>query len=274
MDKKESDNKKIAVNSIFVFVKLAITSVVGIFTSRWVLARLGIEDYGIYNVVGSLVVFLNVINTSMVTTTYRYLAFETGKGKEGNTNAVFNRSVIIHIGLAVLILILSESIGVFYVNSCMNITSDKVLDANFVLQISTLTTVISTMAVPLQGLLTANERFSAITFTAIVADIYKVLAVLWLTNYSGNALRAYSIIMMFVTLIPFVLYLIICSKEYHMIIKWNFQREWHKYKEMINFSSWILLGAFSSICSYSIQIGLKYKLCFLILFSNTNINLH
>lgn len=250
MEKKESDNKKIAVNSVFVFVKLAITSIVGIFTSRWVLSRLGIEDYGIYNVVGSLVVFLNVINTSMVTTTYRYLAFEIGKGKDGNTNAVFNRSVIIHVGLAILILVLSESIGVFYVNSCMNIASNKVLDANFVLQVSTLTTIISTMSVPLQGLLTANERFSTITFISIGSEIYKVLAVLWLTNYNGNALRAYSIIMMFMTLIPFVLYLITCFKEYHSIIKWEFQKEWSRYKEMITFSSWILLGAFSSICKH------------------------
>ncbi len=250
MQSKITDNKKIAVNSIFVFIKLVFSSVVSIFTSRWVLARLGIEDYGIYNVVGSIVIFLNVINTSMITTTYRYIAFEIGKGKDGNTNAVFNRSFLMHIGLAILILLLSESLGVFYLNNYMKISPDKLSDANFVLQISILTTIISTISVPFQGLLTANERFSTTTIITIVADVYKILAVLWLTHYNGNALRAYSIIMMIMNCIPLLMYATICYKDYYYVIKWNLQKEWYKYKEMISFSTWILLGAFTSICKH------------------------
>lgn len=250
MNNQLSDNKKIAVNSIFVFIKLVFSSVVSIFTSRWVLARLGIEDYGIYNVVGSIVIFLNVINTSMITTTYRYIAFEIGKGKDGNTNAVFNRSFLMHIGLAILILLLSESLGVFYLNNYMKISPDKLSDANFVLQISILTTIISTISVPFQGLLTANERFSTTTIIIIIADVYKILAVLWLTHYNGNALRAYSIIMMIMNCIPLLMYATICYKDYYYVIKWNLQKEWYKYKEMISFSTWILLGAFTSICKH------------------------
>lgn len=250
MQSKITDNKKIAVNSIFVFIKLVFSSVVSIFTSRWVLARLGIEDYGIYNVVGSIVIFLNVINTSMITTTYRYIAFEIGKGKDGNTNAVFNRSFLMHIGLAILILLLSESLGVFYLNNYMKISPDKLSDANFVLQISILTTIISTISVPFQGLLTANERFSTTTIIIIIADVYKILAVLWLTHYNGNALRAYSIIMMIMNCIPLLMYATICYKDYYYVIKWNLQKEWYKYKEMISFSTWILLGAFTSICKH------------------------
>lgn len=250
MQSKITDNKKIAVNSIFVFIKLVFSSVVSIITSRWVLARLGIEDYGIYNVVGSIVIFLNVINTSMITTTYRYIAFEIGKGKDGNTNAVFNRSFLMHIGLAILILLLSESLGVFYLNNYMKISPDKLSDANFVLQISILTTIISTISVPFQGLLTANERFSTTTIITIVANVYKILAVLWLTHYNGNALSAYSLIMMIMNCIPLLMYAIICYKDYYYVIKWNLQKEWYKYKEMISFSTWILLGAFTSICKH------------------------
>lgn len=259
MSNQISNNKKIAYNSVFVFCKLAFSSLVGLFTSRWVLASLGIEDYGIYNVVGSIVVFLNVINTSMITTTYRYIAFEIGKGEGGNVNAVFNRSLLMHIGLAIFILLVSESVGVFYVNNYMKLPIDKIADANFVLQISILTTFISTISVPYQGLLTANERFSTTTIIAIIADIFKLLSTLWLTYYEGNALRMYSLLMLFMTCIYMFSYIVLCYKDYYETIRWNLQREWAKYKEMISFSMWILLGAFSSICkNQGAQIIINY----------------
>ncbi len=245
-----SNNKKIAVNSLYVFLRLAFTALVSIFTARWVLATLGAENYGIYNVVGSIVVFLNVINTAMTTTTYRYIAFEMGKGNECDVNAVFNRSLVIHICLALLIVILSEIFGVFYVNNYLNIAADKYADAHFVLQVSTITTAISALSVPFQGLLTANEKFSIITFVVILSDIFKVVAVLWLMHYAGNALRAYSIIIFLVAAIPFLLYWLICNIKYNRYIKWNLQRSWHQYKELISFSTWILLGAVSSIARH------------------------
>ena len=245
-----SNNKKIATNSIYVFIKLAITSIVSIFTSRWVLATLGVENYGIYNVVGSIVVFLNVINTAMITTTYRYIAFELGKGNNGNINAIFNRSILMHLILAIFIIIISEILGVFYVNNYMKIATDKYADANFVLQISIITTALSTITVPFQGLLTAFERFKTTTFVVIIADIFKVIAVLWLMKFGGNSLRAYSIIMMIMTIIPLISYYIICKKDYTHIVKWKLQREWNQYREMISFSTWILLGAISSIVKH------------------------
>ena len=245
-----SDNKKIATNSIYVFIKLAITSIISIFTSRWVLATLGVENYGIYNVVGSVVVFLNVINTAMITTTYRYIAFELGKNNSKNVNAVFNRSMLLHLFLAVFIIVISEILGTFYVNSCMKISSDKYADANFVLQISIITTAISTISIPFQGLLTAYEKFKTTTLIAILGDIFKVLAILWLTKFEGNVLRAYSIIIMIMTIIPLCFYYIVCKKKYFDIIKWNLQKEWSKYKEMIDFSAWIFLGAISSMLKH------------------------
>lgn len=250
MSQNISNNKKIAVNSIYVFLKLAFTALIGIFTARWVLDTLGAENYGIYNVVGSIVVFLNVINTAMITTTYRYIAFEMGKGDDGDVNAVFNRSLLIHAALAIFIIILSEIIGVYYVNHYMKIAIDKYADAHFVLQVSTITTAITAFSIPYQGLLTAKEKFSVTTVVAVLAEIFKLISVLWLTHYSGNALRAYSIIMLIVATIPISFYWIYCRLNYYPFIKWNFQRSWTKYKEMISFSIWILLGAISSIAKH------------------------
>ena len=107
-----NDNKKIAVNSIIIFIRLIVVSLIGIIASRIVLDALGASDYGLYNVVGGIVTLLNVINSSMTSTTYRYIAFELGKGPEGNPNKVFNASFIIHGCFALLIIVLGLTVSV------------------------------------------------------------------------------------------------------------------------------------------------------------------
>lgn len=240
-------NTRIAVNSLYVFIKLAISSIVSLITSRWVLSALGVEGYGIYSVVGSIVVFLNVINTAMITTTYRYVAFELGKGEAGAVNVVFNRSLIIHISLALFVFFMSEIFGVLYINNVMNIPIYRLSDAHFVLQVSTVTTMISAVTVPFQGLITAYEKFKVTTIITIQGDILKLLAIYGLTFYKGNSLRLYSLIMLIVTLIYFISYFMYSFINYRPIVRWRFSRDWNGYKDMLKFSSWILLGAASSI---------------------------
>ena len=250
MTSKISENKKIAKNSLYVFLRLAFSSIISIFTTRWVLSSLGVENYGIYNVIGSIVVFLNIVNTAMVTTTYRYIAYEMGKSSECNVRVVFNRSLVIHLFLAILIFLLAEVLGIYYVNNVMNISNEKISDAIFVLHFSVISTVISTLSIPYQGLLTANEKFLFITCIGVVSDLFKILAIGGLTYYTGNNLRMYSIIMLFVTIIPCLSYRILCRQKFYDYIKWDFQKSWSEYKEMISFSSWILLGAISHIAKH------------------------
>ena len=101
-----NDNKKIAINSVVIFLRLVITSLVGIYISRIVLDALGASDYGLYNVVGGIVTMLNVMNSAMLSTTYRYIAFELGKGEKGDSQRVFNTCFQIHIFFACLIILL------------------------------------------------------------------------------------------------------------------------------------------------------------------------
>lgn len=126
-------NQRIAFNSVVIFVRLCIVTVVSLFASRLVLNALGVSDYGLYNVVGGIVTVLNVVNTAMVSTTYRYLSFEIGKKSEGNPNKIFNTSFIIHLCFAVLILILGFTVGFWYIDTYLNVAVDKLPDARFVL---------------------------------------------------------------------------------------------------------------------------------------------
>ena len=104
-----NENKKIAFNSVIIFIRLVVTSLVGIYISRIVLDALGASDYGLYNVVGGIVTMLNVMNSAMLSTTYRYIAFDLGKGEQGDTRRVFNTCFQIHIFFAVFIIFSEKS---------------------------------------------------------------------------------------------------------------------------------------------------------------------
>ena len=191
-----NENKKIAFNSVILFVRLCITSVISLISARFVLQALGASDYGLYNVVGGIVALLNVVNTAMVTTSYRYIAFELGKGEKGNPNKVFNSSLAIHVVFGLLILLVGLPVGEWYVSNYLNVPAESISDAHFVLRVSVVTTMASTMLVPYQGLLVAFEKFYVSAVIDILTQSLKLAAIFALVYYVGNRLRMYSLIMM------------------------------------------------------------------------------
>lgn len=151
-------NKRIVINTVILYVKLIISIVVSFVTSRLILQALGANDYGLYNVVGGTVVMLNTLSVSMVATSYRYMAVELGKRENGDPNKIYNTVFVIHLSLAVLLLIIGETLGVLYVTKYLNIESSRQSDALFVLHLSLLTTVFAVITVPMNGLIIAKEK--------------------------------------------------------------------------------------------------------------------
>lgn len=241
-----NDNKKIAFNSIIIFVRLCLSTVISLAVARYVLQALGVSDYGLYNVVGGIVTILNVVNTAMVSTTYRYIAFELGKGEIGQPNKIFNASFLIHFCFAILIVILSVTIGEWYLNTYLNVTEGKLPDAKYVFRISVLTTVISTILVPYRGLLVAFEKFSVSAVIEIVAQLFRLGGVIALLFISGNKLRIYSLVMMAYILVESVGYLLFSYQHYLKIVTLKLYRDIKLYKEMLLFSWWIMFGAVAS----------------------------
>lgn len=117
-----NDNKKIAANTIILYVRLLIVTAIGLYTTRIVLDALGVEDYGLYSVVGGVVTMMNFIGVTMVATSYRFIAVEMGKGAHGNVNGIFNSVLIIHAALSLLLLIIGETIGVWYIKTYLLVT--------------------------------------------------------------------------------------------------------------------------------------------------------
>lgn len=242
-----NDNKIIAYNSVIIFLRLIITSVVGIVASRIVLDALGASDFGLYNVVGGIVVLLNVVNTAMLSTTYRFLAFEIGKKENGLPNKVFNASLLVHCCFALFIIIIGLTVGEWYVNNILNVDECKLPDARFVFHVSLLTTAFSTVLVPYQGLLVAYEKFSVNAVIDIVSCLIRLFVLFLFIYQDVNRLRLYSIIMFSYTVLAGLMYLIYCYRNYKVVIKLRIYKQVVLIREMMSFALWTLFGAVSSI---------------------------
>lgn len=242
-----NENKRIAVNSIVIFLRLCIVSIVSLIASRVVLDALGASDFGLYNVVGGIVTLLNVANTAMLSTTYRYLAFEIGKKDEGNPNRIFSTSVVIHIGFAAFLLVVGMLIGDWYINNYLNVASEKLNDAHFVFHISVITASISTIFVPFQGLLVAYEKFVINATIDIISQSAKLGVILLFIYSDTNRLRLYSTIMLSYTILSCTLYAIYCCIHFWDVIKWRIYKDFKLIKEMLQYALWTAFGALASV---------------------------
>ena len=129
-----SSNKRIAKNTLLLYFRMLLTIAVGLYTSRVVLNTLGVSDYGIYNVVGGIVSMLAFLNSALTAASQRFIAFELGRGDLSKLRKIFCTSVTIHATLAVIIFIIAETIGLWFINTHLNIDANRMVAANWVYQ--------------------------------------------------------------------------------------------------------------------------------------------
>lgn len=242
-----SDNKRIAMNSAILYAKLIVSTLIGLYASRIVLQALGESDYGIYTVVGGVVAVMNFLGTTMVSVTNRYIVVEMGKGEEGDCNRVFNTTLVIHIGLVLLVLLLGETVGVYYVHHILHLPEGKTADALFVLHASIAACMLNIVYIPYNGLIIAREKFLFTSCVEIGRTLLKLGLVIWLAAYAGNRLRAYALIVVaFSALLPMAMYAY-CRVKDRLITTWRFNRRWRDYAEIFQYTFWMMIGAVASI---------------------------
>ena len=242
-----NENSRLIQNTAILYTRLIFVSVIGLLTSRYILDALGVSDFGLYNVVGGIVTLMSFLNIVMISTTYRFIAFELATPGEDNVIKVFNISRLIHIFLAFFVLILAFTFGIYYIKNFLNIEVGKLNDALFVFTFSVFGIFFSIITIPFQGLMVAKEKFNITAIVEILRALLGFLIVFFLINYSGSKLRLYSVLIALVNIIPSIIYYLYCKKYYSELIKWKLQKEKEKYKEMIKFSGWIMLGAGASV---------------------------
>lgn len=158
------DNKRIAKNTIFLYMRMILAMGISLYTSRVVLSQLGVTDFGVYNVVGGVVAMFSVLNSAMAGSTQRYLTFELGRNDINRLNIVFNTGVQIHLLIALIVVIITETFGLWFLNHEMKIPSDRMDAAHWVFQFSILSMAISFLNVPYTALIIAYERMSAFAY--------------------------------------------------------------------------------------------------------------
>ncbi len=240
-------NNLILKNTGILFLRQIITIAFGLFSSRFILRGLGISDYGLYNVVGGIVVVMAFLNTIMTSTTYRFIAIAVGKKDNVEANAIFNVSLVIHIALALLLLVLTETAGVYYTKNYLNIEPEKINNALFVLRFSTYSSLFNILSLPFQGLLTAQEKFYVQASIEIFRSFSVLLISVFILNFSGNRIIAYTLLLAISSIISSIGYYLYSIRKYYEIVRWSFQRSIIKYREMIVFSCWIMIGAAASL---------------------------
>lgn len=243
-------NKRIAKNTMYMYIRLATTLVVGLCISRLALEILGVSDYGLFAVVGGVLGIFTFISSSLASATSRFFNIEMGKA-DGDVNASFNINLVLHVSLAILVLVLAETIGLWYVYHHLNIAEGKLGDAVFVYQVCMLTACIGIINTPYQSLLAAHEQFRFMAILDIVNSLVRLGCILLLTQIPSGGLRWYSIIFSITTLTTFVAYHWVAYIKWRSIIKFRWVRGWENYKGVLVFNNWNMLATLSYMANSS-----------------------
>ncbi len=237
----DNNSKRIAKNTLLLYFRMFITTIVGLYTSRVVLNTLGIIDYGIYNVVGGIITMASFLNLAMVAASQRFLSFELGTGDEDRLRRVFCTSINIHALICVISFIVAETLGLWFVNEKLVIPGDRIIAANWVFQASILTFIINVMSVPYNSAIVAHERMSAFAYISILDVTLKLLIVYMLAIIPYDKLIIYSILMVFVVLLIRLCYTIYCKRHF-VECTYHFLIDKPLFKEMFAFAGWSLFG--------------------------------
>ncbi len=242
MPDTSTNNKRIAKNTIFLYLRMILIMLITLYTSRVILKELGVSDYGIYNVVGGVVTMLSFFNSSMASSTQRFLTFELGKGNEENLKKVFAASLNIHIVIALVIVLLAETIGLWFVNEKLVIPDDRIVAANWVYQFSILTFCVNIIQVPYNAVLIAHEKMNIFAYISIL-EVLLLLGIVYLLDVSPfDKLISYAVLYFIVRLLIRGIYQFYCKRHY---IESKFRLYWNKevYRKMSSFAGWNLFGS-------------------------------
>lgn len=242
MPDNTSSNKRIAKNTLLLYARMLLLLVVSLYTSRVVLATLGIEDYGLYNVVGGIVSMFTFISMAMGNSTQRYITFALGKGDSKELKEVVSASCVIHWVLAILILIFSETIGLWFLYNKMVIPEDRMVAAEWVYQFSIVACMVTIISVPYNAMIIAHEKMSAFAFISILDAVLKLLIVYMIQITGHDKLIIYAALILGVNFLDRIIYQVYCFKHFEEARKIKLTTKIPQLKDMSSYAGWSMVG--------------------------------
>jgi O-antigen/teichoic acid export membrane protein len=246
MSDQSANNKRIAKNTLLLYVRMLFGMLVSLYTSRVILQTLGVEDYGVYNVVGGVISMFTFLNSAMSSATSRYITFEIGKGNMEQLKKVFSTSLQIHAIIALLIVFLGETVGLWFLLNELVIPDGRMDAAMWVYQCSIVTAVVTIMSVPYNADIIAHEKMSAFAYISVLEILLKLAIVYLLVALPFDKLKVYAVLVLMVGLLIRYIYTRYCHKHFeeshyiHRIDK-------PLLKEMSSFAGWSFWGNLAGI---------------------------
>lgn len=246
MDSRSENNKRIAKNTAFLYGRTLFSMFIALYTSRIVLDVLGKIDFGIYDVVGGVVAMFTILSGSLSAAVSRFLTFELGINNKEKLKKIFSISILIHIGLAIIVFILAESVGLWFINNKMNIPPERMEAANWVWQCSIFTFILNLISVPYNAAIIAHERMKAFAYISILDVLLKLIVAIILIKSPFDNLILYAVSLLTVAIITRLIYGIYCKRNFEECT-FSFVFDKNLVKEMIGFAGWNFIGVSAAV---------------------------
>lgn len=252
-----SSNSTIAKNSLYLYLRMLVVMFVNLYMVRVLLVALGQEDYGLYTLVAGIINLLSFLNTTMSGATSRFLTYDLGLGDLKKVNETFRVAFFLHIGIALLLLVLAETIGLWFVNARLNVPEHRLLATNVIYQVATIAMLVKVLQVPFNASVLANEKMNIYAGIEIVYTFLLLGGVLLLSYYTGDRLIAYGVLLMVATILNALGYVIYGKMRLPECreVKPIYKKE--ALLPMLSFSGWDLYG---NLCAAARAQGLAVLL--------------
>ena len=244
MNDNSANNRRIAKNTIFLYFRMIFVLFVSLYTSRVVLNTLGVEDFGVYNVVAGFVSMFSFLNATLSSSMQRFYNFEGTNDAENGCHRVYCTGLILHFILAVILLLLLETVGLWYVNTVMVVPEDRLFAANIVYQTAIISMLLVILQIPYLGIIMAAEKMDYYAVISIADVVLKLLAIIALPYLPFDKLILYSIVICLISLIDFSCYFAYAKKRL-LTKRFDWKIDTGVFKSLMSFSGWNLLGTFA-----------------------------
>lgn len=234
-------NKRIAKNSIFLYFRMFVTMAIGLYTSRIVLQVLGASDFGLYNVVGGVLTLFTMFSAALTVGTQRFLSYAIGNHDDAKLERTFSIAFGLHVMLAVIILVLAETVGLWFVYTYLNIPDGRFIAAIWIYQFSIIGFLANLIQVPFQSCLIAHERMNMYAYMSIYDAVMKLLVVFMLQLVTYDKLISYGLFILIINITSILIYNVYCRKHFSEC-KYRIVKDKQLTKEILNYTGWNLFG--------------------------------
>lgn len=243
---KQTNNKQIAKNAAALYFRMIVMMIIGFYTARVILNALGVTDYGIYNVVGGFVSMFSLVSSSLVSSISRSLTFELGKGDTERLKRTFSTSILVLIGLSIILVILLEIIGVWYLDNKMVIPVNRLYAAHWCFQLSVVTFLLGLINAPYNASIVSHERMDIFAYFTVLDAFFKLVICFAIVHSPIDRLIMFAILLCVVTVINQIVYVVFCKRNFiECNLKWEF--DGRLFKELFSFAGWNFIGSSAAI---------------------------